>query len=84
MFYELLQNEVYSGCQPIETLTFNTLDERYFGTLTEIKSIRIGTKNFFQFSNQLRPFHTLLLCSNTEQALLELKVNIQIHHSLII
>jgi len=69
-------NKVCLGCQPIETLTLNTLDERYFGTLTEIKQIEIGKKIFLQFSNQTRPFHTLLLCSNTEQALLELKVKI--------
>lgn len=62
------------GCQPIETLTFNTLDDRYFGTLTEIQRIEIGAKVFLQFSNETRPFHTLLLCSNTEQSLLELKV----------
>ncbi len=70
-------NVIYSGCQPIETLTLNTLDERYFGTLTEIKQIEIGKKSFLQFLNQTRPFHTLLLCSNTEQVLLEFKVNIQ-------
>jgi len=69
-----------TGCQPIETLTLNTLDERYFGTLTEIKQIEIGKKNFLQFSNQIRPFHTLLLCSNTEQALLELKECINASH----
>ncbi|CAF3658103.1 unnamed protein product [Rotaria sordida] len=62
-----------TNCQPIETLAFNTLDERYFGTLTEIKQIEIEKKFFLQFFNQTRPFHTLLLCSNTEQALLELK-----------
>ncbi|CAF3664699.1 unnamed protein product [Rotaria sordida] len=62
-----------TNCQPIETLAFNTLDERYFGTLTEIKQIEIEKKIFLQFFNQTRPFHTLLLCSNTEQALLELK-----------
>jgi hypothetical protein len=71
-------NKVCLGCQSMETLTLNTLDERYFGTLTEIKQIEIGKKIFLQFSNQIRPFHTLLLCSNTEQALLELKVKIQL------
>lgn len=67
-------NEVYLGCQPIETLTLNTLDHRHFGRLTEIKSMKIGKKNFLKFSNSIRPFHTLLLCSNTEQSLVELKV----------
>lgn len=36
--------------------------------------MEIGTKSFLQFSNETHPFHTLLLCSNTEQSLLELKV----------
>lgn len=65
------------GCPPIETLTFNTLDERYFGTLTDIKLIEIGKKRFLQFLNPSQPFHTLLLCSTTEQALLELKVTVE-------
>ncbi|CAF3301991.1 unnamed protein product, partial [Rotaria sp. Silwood2] len=70
-------------CQPIETLTLNTIDERYFGILTEIKQIEIEKKNFLQFFNETRPFYTLLLCSNTEQALLELKECITTsHHTL--
>ncbi len=77
-------NIICSGCQPIETLTLNTLDERYFGTLTEIKQIEIGKKSFLQLFNQTRPFHTLLLCSNTEQVLLEFKVNIRGTFSLVI
>ncbi|UJR09895.1 hypothetical protein I4U23_014117 [Adineta vaga] len=72
-----------TSCQPIETLTFNTLDERYFGQLTEIQQIQIGNKQFLQFFNQNRPFHTLLLCTNTEQSLLELKECMNSsHHSL--
>ncbi|CAF4753323.1 unnamed protein product, partial [Rotaria socialis] len=70
-------------CQPIETLTFNTIDKRYFGTVTEIKEIKIEKKTFLQFFNENRPFHTLLLCANTEQALLELKESITAsHHTL--
>ncbi|CAF1485120.1 unnamed protein product [Adineta steineri] len=72
-----------TGCQPIETLALDTLDERYFGTLTEIKQIEIGKKNFLQFFNQTRPFHTLLLCSNTEQALLELKECMNASHHIL-
>ncbi|CAF4231478.1 unnamed protein product [Rotaria sp. Silwood2] len=72
-----------TNCQPIETLTLNTIDERYFGILTEIKQIEIEKKNFLQFFNETRPFYTLLLCSNTEQALLELKECITTsHHTL--
>ncbi|CAF3760145.1 unnamed protein product [Rotaria sp. Silwood1] len=72
-----------TNCQPIETLIFNTLDERYFGIVTEIKQIEIENKIFLQFFNQTRPFHTLLLCSNTEQSLLELKECITTsHHTL--
>jgi hypothetical protein len=68
----------------METLTFDTLDERYFGTLSQIKQIEISKKYFLQFSNQTRSFHTLLLCSNTEQSLLELKVKIPSILSLIL
>ncbi|CAF3448207.1 unnamed protein product [Rotaria socialis] len=72
-----------TDCQPIETLTFNTIDKRYFGTVTEIKEIKIEKKTFLQFFNENRPFHTLLLCANTEQALLELKESITAsHHTL--
>jgi hypothetical protein len=84
IFYKSSMNIICSGCQPIETLTLNTLDERYFGTLTEIKQIEIGKKSFLQLFNQTRPFHTLLLCSNTEQVLLEFKVNIRGTFSLVI
>ncbi|CAF0900894.1 unnamed protein product [Adineta ricciae] len=72
-----------TGCRPIETLNLRTVDERYFGTLTEIKQIQIESKQFLQFFNQIHPFHTLLLCANTEQSLLELKECMDAtHHSL--
>lgn len=79
MYFGFLWNEIL-GCQPVETLTFDALNERYFGELTEIKRINIENKHFLQFFNQSRSFHTLLLCSNTEQSLLELKVNEPITH----
>ena len=69
------ERETHAGCQPIGTLTFSSLDERYFGELTEIQRIDIGEKHFLHFAHDTRPFHTLLLCANDEQALLELKVN---------
>ena len=66
--------DAYSGCQPIESLDFEQLDERYFGTITDIQPIKILEKEFLLFVNEHRPFHTLLLCSPSEQSLLELKV----------
>lgn len=67
--------EIFSlGCQPIDTLTFDKLEQRYFGCLTDIKQIHIGQKQYLQLINSNRSFHTLVLCSNNEQALIELKV----------
>jgi len=62
------------GCQPIDTLTFERIEQRYFGCLTDIKQIHIGDKQYLQFVNANRSFHTLVLCSNNEQSLIELKV----------
>ncbi|CAF0873742.1 unnamed protein product [Didymodactylos carnosus] len=72
-----------TGCQPISTLNFDTNDNRYFGSLSNISIINIQNKTFLQFSNIKRLFHTLLLCSNNEQSLLELKECVKASHHLL-